>query len=181
MYEEYISIKPTIIKKTVEYSNPWLTVIAKTLNNEEEPYYSLELRDYVTILAKTEKGEILLVRQYRPAIEEYNIELPAGLAEPDEAPLETAIREIHEETGYKVRTIELLGRMVPDSGRLCNIMYCYYADVEKVEENNSYKKTEDIDVLLCSEDALRQLINNGSFNHALHLAVLCLAATKNKI
>ncbi|XP_055929155.1 ADP-sugar pyrophosphatase-like isoform X2 [Argiope bruennichi] len=43
---------------------------------------------------------LILVKQYRPALKKYTLELPAGVVEPNEKPDETAIRELKEETGY---------------------------------------------------------------------------------
>jgi ADP-ribose pyrophosphatase len=54
----------------------------------------------VVIIPVTRTGELLLVRQYRPAVDSYVIELPAGLVEPDEDDLTAGRRELIEETGY---------------------------------------------------------------------------------
>ena len=51
--------------------------------------------------------KILLIRQYRPPLDQYVIEFPAGLIDPGETAAETALRELHEETGYK-GTIDLI-------------------------------------------------------------------------
>jgi ADP-ribose pyrophosphatase len=48
-----------------------------------EIYHGLEVADYVTVLAVTADGRVPLVRQFRPAVEKYTIELPGGLAELD--------------------------------------------------------------------------------------------------
>ncbi len=68
------------------YSTPWFDLIAKTMREGEPPYYSLRLPDYVGILAFTPERRIIAVRQYRPAVEQYTLELPAGLVDPGEAP-----------------------------------------------------------------------------------------------
>ena len=61
--------------------------------------------DAVAILAllnggKGEAPQTVLVRQFRPPVDAYTIELPAGLVDPHETPSEAAIRELKEETGY---------------------------------------------------------------------------------
>lgn len=53
------------------------------------------------IVPVTKQKELILVRQFRPVIDNFVIELPAGLNNPGESPIETALRELIEETRYK--------------------------------------------------------------------------------
>lgn len=56
-----------------------------------------------------DKGRLIMVRQYRNALERYTLEIPAGgLQTPDEPTKDAALRELEEETGYKAGEIELL-------------------------------------------------------------------------
>ena len=56
-----------------------------------------------------EKGRLIMVRQYRNALERYTLEIPAGgLKTPEEPTMDAAARELEEETGYKAGEIELL-------------------------------------------------------------------------
>ena len=55
----------------------------------------------VGIIAETGDGGLFLVRQYRYPAGEYLLEIPAGIVEPGEEPVETAERELREETGFK--------------------------------------------------------------------------------
>lgn len=66
----------------------------------KDPYYILERPDAAIIFPVTDEGEVILVRQYRPAIEREELGLPAGLVEPGEKPEAAARRELLEETGY---------------------------------------------------------------------------------
>ena len=52
------------------------------------------------VVALTESGKIVLVRQYRTAIDRVTVEIPAGKLDPGEDPLDCAKRELHEETGF---------------------------------------------------------------------------------
>ena len=70
----------------------------------------------VVIIPVTHRGELLLVRQYRPAVDSYVIELPAGLVEPDESDLAAGRRELIEETGHDADTITLLTEGVMSTG-----------------------------------------------------------------
>src|SRR4051794_10022268 len=55
--------------------------------------------DYIAIVALTADEKIPLVRQYRPALEAFSWELPAGLVDPGESPADGCRRELLEETG----------------------------------------------------------------------------------
>ncbi|HUW64174.1 MAG TPA: NUDIX hydrolase [Spirochaetia bacterium] len=62
----------------------------------------------VTVVALTGDGDVLLVRQYRHAVGEELLELPAGKLEPGEDPKSSAFRELVEETGFRAREMKLL-------------------------------------------------------------------------
>ena len=63
--------KPRLpIEHTVEYSTPWFDLVAKRVGTDPAPYYSLRMQDYVSVVALTSQREIIMVQQYRPAIEE---------------------------------------------------------------------------------------------------------------
>jgi ADP-ribose pyrophosphatase len=70
----------------------------------------------VVIIPMTDVGEILLVRQYRPAIGSWAWELPAGSLKPGEDGEKAAMRECHEETGLIPGNIEKLGAFFPTPG-----------------------------------------------------------------
>jgi ADP-ribose pyrophosphatase len=70
----------------------------------------------VAVVAVDDHDQVLLVRQYRHAIGEWLLEIPAGRLEPDEDPLECVVRELEEETGFRPGKIESLGRIWPTPG-----------------------------------------------------------------
>jgi ADP-ribose pyrophosphatase len=93
--------------------------------NEDEvslPDGSTALREYVMhpgaaiILPLFDDGSVLLERQFRYPLDQHFYELPAGKLEPDEAPIETAKRELLEETGYAAAEWRELGRLHPCVG-----------------------------------------------------------------
>jgi ADP-ribose pyrophosphatase len=93
--------------------------------NEDEvglPDGSSALREYVVhpgaaiILPLFDDGSVLLERQFRYPLGQHFYELPAGKLEPDEAPIETAKRELLEETGYAAAEWRELGRLHPCVG-----------------------------------------------------------------
>jgi ADP-ribose pyrophosphatase len=69
------------------------------------------------VLPITPEGDVLLVRQLRPAIGQTLVEIPAGLLDQrEEDALSCAARELREETGYRHTTIEFLGGCFTSAG-----------------------------------------------------------------
>lgn len=170
-------------RRQTVFSTPWFELVAKesAADSEAAPHYSIQTRDYVTVVALTAAGEVLLVRQYRPAVEQVTLELPAGHVEPGESPEEAARRELEEETGYRAGRLEFLGRLLPDTGRLANRMWCYFTpDARRVANPPNAEGEPELHV--CSSlDDLSRLIAESRFDHALHLAALSLATTSRKL
>lgn len=82
----------------------------------------------VGILPLTPEGDVLLVRQYRYAFGRETLEIPAGKMDLEgEAPLDTAIRELKEETGCTAGKVELLGSFLPSPGCFTEVLYTYLA------------------------------------------------------
>ncbi|MFV3037892.1 NUDIX hydrolase, partial [Klebsiella pneumoniae] len=77
----------------------------KKTDLDDEPFYSLKIPDYVTVIAWTREDRIVLVRQYRPAIERETLELPSGLVDTSDPPDVCAARELEEETGYRAKSL----------------------------------------------------------------------------
>ena len=158
------------LKTEVVFTTPWFDLLAKTMNAGEAPYYSLRLPEYAAIIAITDDQRVLAVRQYRPALERYTIELPSGIVDPGETPETSARRELREETGYQAAELDPLGPLTTDNGRLTNQIWHFLArGVQPVDE---HVPEEGVELLTYSLPELRQAILEGEFNHSLHLAGL---------
>ena len=164
------------------FATPWFNVVAKdvTGGDPNDPYYVLELDDYVSVVALTEQDEVLLVRQYRPVVEEPTLELPSGHVEPGEEPEQSMRRELIEETGYEAGEIELLGCLTPDVGRLANRMWCYFAPNAKPCKPD-VKIEPGIERVICSREQLGEYLMSGELDHALDIAVILLAVLKGRL
>lgn len=163
---------------SVECSTPWFDLVSKRVADGDLPYYALRMLDYVSVVALTATREMILVRQYRPAVEQYTLELPAGHVEKDQTPEEAARRELTEETGFTPPRLDFLGTLLSDTGRNENKMWCYLAsDVQP--PSPSWVREEGIEVVLVPLDRIHDLIRGGEFNHALHVAALMMATLRS--
>ncbi len=98
------------------------------------------------ILAITEQGKVVLVKQFRPIVGKDTIEIPAGCIEKDETSLEAAKRELREETGYEVLNIQLIKNYRPSSGYSNEEISLYFATVTNKTEQ-CLDTTEKIQIL----------------------------------
>ena len=90
-------------------------------------------RGGVCIAALKDDGNILLVNQFRYVYNEVILEFPAGKKELNEDSLETAKRELIEETGYKANSFTYMGKFYPTCGYTNEIIDLYFAkDLEYV-------------------------------------------------
>ncbi len=174
--------KPQILKVCKDSSIPWYEQITKTVylphEPEEQTYYTIKPSDYAAILARTPEDKIILVRQYRPAIEDYVYELPSGHLEKGETPEQAIIRELKEETNCTAGKVILLGENYPDTGRLENRQWAFYSDDIEVDTFPVASENEGIEVYAVSIEELINMVNDGQFKHALDLCVIALAMSK---
>ena len=153
-----------------------------------EPYYSYSRRDYVVIVASDEDGNYLCVRQFRQGIKEVTTEFPAGGIErkdgkeygadqdmSTEDALETAKRELREETGYESDDWEHL-LTVPSNATIAdNYGHLYVARNCRCVSEQKLDETEFLNVIKCSADEIEDLIARGRFQQAMHITAWLLA------
>jgi ADP-ribose pyrophosphatase len=170
---------PKITDRTVAFSTPWFDVVAKHVDGDASPHYTVKPPDYVTVVASDAEGRVLLVKQFRPVVETHTIELPSGLVDPGESPEATVRRELVEETGHEAGDIDLLGTLVPDTGRLGNRMWCFAASgVRPLVPAQPLENG--IELLKCTPDELVAMLADLRCNHALNFAALMLAVLKGR-
>ncbi len=125
----------------------------------------------VMILPRFEDGSVLLIRNYRPAVEETLIELPAGTLEPPEPPIETARRELREETGYGCEALELLLDFQMSPGIMNERMHLYLA-TGLTEGRQALELGEQIEPLRLSWSEAMQMVHSGAIRDAKTLVAL---------
>ena len=156
--------------------SPYVEIVQKTvsLNSKRiELFHGVRGGDYVCMVGFTEDFRVPLVRQYRPIIEKYTWELPAGTLEPNENPRECALRELEEETGYKSNNLQSLGTYSADTGRLEIPMHGFWT--HSMEHTNNWSPEAHVETNLFSVEEVYALIEDQSFNHIGHVAIFILA------
>ncbi|MBF0187030.1 MAG: NUDIX hydrolase [Magnetococcales bacterium] len=174
----------SVLSTTIEYQNDFLEVVAKRATGypTDTPFYALSCADYIGIIALDPDDQILLVRQYRPVVEDYTLELPGGTLEPGEDPAVCARRELLEETGHRAVSLDLMGTLITDTGRMTNRLWCFMARVEKADQPASPTADEPSLQWLSMhyQTFLDDYVSTGRFRPALNYSVLLLALLQNR-
>lgn len=165
-----------VVSKTYRSVSPYLSLVEKTVAGDSPEtsgvYHGVSVADYLAIVALTHEGKYVLVRQYRPIIERYTWELPAGTLDPGETPEAGVVRELEEETGFTcIRPPKLLGILTADTGRIENASYGFFSDsIERIGEG-----VEDGVETACFErDEVIEMIRMGEMNYSLHVSYFLL-------
>lgn len=173
---------PIILQRRETRLSPWVSVMERAVllpgKSAPEAFHSLRQADYVSLFAVAADGRVPLVRQYRPALERVTLELPSGLREGSDPPGDTAARELMEETGLKVSGAPLLlGCLAPDAGRLENRLWCFFVRTEP-DTAALWQPEPGVERLFVTRSELKELILDGQFDLALHMAVIGLATIR---
>ena len=168
--------QPKILSRRRTRISPWMEIIEREVEfgtgAAPELYHAVGQQDYLAVVAKTPDGRIPIVRQYRPALEAFTWELPAGLIDPGEDAGVACARELNEETGLVARKVHALGDYAPCTARLSNRVHSFFVDTEPP---SGAAVEPGIEVRLVSPAELAKLIRSGDFVLQLHLGALLLA------
>lgn len=110
-------------------------------------------------------GRLILIRQFRPAIEDYLLEIPAGRLEPGEDGATCVARELQEEIGYRPGKLESLGNIYSSVGFCNELIYIYLArDLQPVEQ--ALEPDEFIELKIMTLDEALALVKSGELRDA---------------
>lgn len=132
---------------------------ALKLHSDEKP------ADAVMVYAVTGDGRIVLEKQYRPVIDDYIYELPAGIREEGESIAEAAVREFFEETGMKLELIEGHNSSRPyytSTGVSDESISTVYGHADGIPTAENQEDTEDIHVVLADREECIRILHEES-------------------
>ena len=129
----------------------------------------------VVLVPVPEPGKVILVRQYRYAVNAFLWELPAGSVDEGESPEHAARRECHEEVGLVPSTTVRLGAMYPTPG-YCDeeMVFFRLSGLEKTDEQAAQDEDEDIEVRIFELRDAREMIRRGEIQDMKTLVGLTL-------
>lgn len=120
----------------------------------------LDFPDVVAVLPFNEAGEIVLVEQYRAPVGRWTVEVPAGAANPGEAPREAALRELAEETGFRAGSLDPLASFYPAIGYSSERIDLFLAR-DLTPGPTQFDEGEEIRVLTRTPDQVEAMVRSG--------------------
>lgn len=160
MSEEFKRLERTLVQngKIIDYYQDTVQVP----NGNVVKWDFIGHKGAAAMLAVREDGKLLMVRQWRNALDRYTLEIPAGGLNSAEEPTEAAaIRELEEETGYIAGEVRFL-LSIYTTVAFCNEKIDIYLVRDlKRQESQHLDEDEFIDVRACELDELVQMIYDG--------------------
>lgn len=174
------------VRSETTFSTPWFSVrkdaciIGDAQGNGEKtdesaPFYVIDTADWVCVVAITDAGDLVLVRQYRHGWGDITLELPAGEVHAGEDIITAARRELAEETGYLGGEVQLVASTSPNPARYSNQLHIVairgpakLADLK----NDPEEQTEPVTWPLTS---VRDLLRDPTFVNSSQVGALAIA------
>ena len=152
--------------QSVSYRHP--------VRGTEKNFVVVRAPDWVNVLALTRNGQLVLVRQFRFGIDAFSLEIPGGVMEAGEDPVEAGLRELREETGFTGTLARLLGSVNPNPAIQSN--RCHIVLVEDAERTAAleWDPDEEIEVATLPVDDVLAQARDGGITHSLVLNALFL-------
>lgn len=171
------------INSKIKFKNPWWTY---KVDNYEMPNGNTSEYHYVStfgstfIIPITEENKFILVKQFRYLNNDFSIEFPGGGQKENISPLENAILELKEETGFTSNKIVELGVFNPYNGVTNEICRIFLA-TELVKGESNPEESEEIEVLELSEIEIDEMIKKNEIWDGMTLAAWSIFKFKKEI
>ena len=136
----------------------------------ERDFVVIDAPDWVNVVALTPDGLIVLVRQFRFGTDDFSLEIPGGIVEPDEDPVAAGVRELREETGYAGASARVLAVVDPNPAFQRNRCHLILVEGAVKEGGVDWDADEEIAVSAAPVADVLARARSGKITHSL---VLC--------
>ncbi|MBU0477597.1 NUDIX hydrolase [bacterium] len=159
--------------------SPWIKVYEDTIKLPSgrivEDYYRIALPEYAMIYAQRKDGKVLFERQYKHGLGKITLVLPAGALEKGERAIETAKRELLEETGYQAGRWKYVGSFLVNGNKGCGRAHFFIAkELEKISEP-VIDDMEEPEIVFISEHSIMKAIFNGEISTLATASLVAIA------
>ena len=177
MAKGYERLDRTLVKKgaIIDYYHDTM----KIPNGNTAVWDFIDHKGAAACVAVKENGNLIMVRQYRNALERETVEIPAGGINPGEDMQSAALRELEEETGYKAGKCEFL-LSIRTTVAFCNERIDIYLAEDLIEGEQHLDDAEDIRLEAFELDELYDMICNGVIQDAKTVAAILAYKCRNK-
>ncbi|MCI8664136.1 MAG: NUDIX hydrolase [Hungatella sp.] len=168
------------LKRELKYEGAILKIYEDTVmaNGHEAHWDFIHHDGAAAVLPVADDGKILMVRQYRNALDRQTLEIPAGkLDEPDEPKIECAYRELEEETGYRTEKLEYL-MSLNTTVAFCDEAIDIFVARNLIPSHQHLDEDEVIEVEPWDLEDLLELIYTGKMTDAKTVAAISAYAAK---
>ena len=157
----------------------WLRVHEQRIGlphgGEIEEFHLIESPDWVAVLALDEVGRAVLVEQYRHGAGKTSRELPAGVVDAGETPLDAAQRELLEETGHASGDWQPLIAVQTEPARHTTRAHFFFARNARRIAEPAVEPSENIRVCAVSVAELLASVDDGTLFHGVHIGAILTA------
>ncbi len=151
----------------------WSETSVSDRTGASNDFITFKCPDWVNVVAVAEGGYILAIRQFRHGSGRFELEIPGGCIDPDDAdPVAAGARELLEETGFQGEGGRLIGSVCPNpalQGNRCHTVK--FVNARRISAPR-LEDTESIECLLKSDAELKELVRSGELSHGLVLDAL---------
>jgi 8-oxo-dGTP pyrophosphatase MutT (NUDIX family) len=173
------SVKNWIInKEDTEYKVRIFEILKRNLTMPDQKksgdFYIIDAPTWINVIPITKNGTIILVEQYRHGIHDASLEIPGGVVDDGEEPIQAAKRELLEETGYSSTKWKKMGRVSTNPAIMTNYCETWLAEDCVLTNDINPDDFEDLKVVEMPVNDLMSLIKEGTVHHALIVAAIGL-------
>jgi len=141
-------------------------------DGQEGRFFSIDCSDWVHVLAVSADHHLIFVKQFRFGNQDFSWEIPGGMIDAGEAPIQAAIRELREETGYVGHNPQLLASFSPNPALMSNRSHVVFIESVEPVFSPQWDEHEHMEIQAVPVEKVWDWVQSGQITHAIVLAAL---------